>query len=478
MTNAVIYTRISLDRTGEAAGVARQLEDAKDLANLRGWNVIATHSDNDTSASGRKARPGFEAVLDAVKAGNTKVIVAWSLDRLTRNRRDTVRLIEACQSAAATIALVRGSDMDLSTPAGRMVADILATVARNEIEVKADRQTRATRQAAEAGQRVAGSRPFGFTLRCGDDCAREHKHWTKAGELVVEEADAIRDAYAWLIDGVSLQEIARRWNDRGLTTPARARRGYGNPWRGSTVGQCLRRPGNAGLRAYKGAVVAKHAWPAIVDEETYHAALGILRDPARRTRADRYDVHLLTGIARCGRCGAAVQSGAKHGRLLYVCRHRDLARQGDPIDELVETTMIEALKAPEFARAFTAPTEGTGPSAAELLAEADQLRTRLDALASAFAEGAIELGQLTKGTQRLREQIAAVEARIQSADPVAARVAALASADDVEAVWKATPVQIRRRIIDRLAVVTILPTRHLGNRGFDPATVSVEWRAE
>ena len=55
------------------------------------------------------------------------------------------------------IALVRGSDIDMSTPAGRLSADILASVARHEIEQKADRQRRAVEQAVEP--RPSGRRP-------------------------------------------------------------------------------------------------------------------------------------------------------------------------------------------------------------------------------------------------------------------------------------------------------------------------------
>lgn len=472
---AIIYARVSLDRTGEAASVTRQQQDAAELAVLRGWTVVETLIDNDVSAAGKKRRPGFEALLEAIAGGRASVVVAWSLDRLTRNRRDTVRLIETCQAAAATIALVRGTDMDLATPSGRMVADILASVARNEIEVKSDRQTRATRQAAEAGRRVAGSRAFGYTLRCKDDCPLDHEHWGTTGDLEPDEAAAVRDAYGWLIDGVSVAEIARRWNARGLLTPANARTTGGNQWRSASVSTCLKKPRNAGLREYRGEIVAKATWPAIVDEETFYAARAILTDPTRRTRAENYRMHLLTGVARCGRCGSLVQSGSKNHATLYVCRKRDLKRYAEPIEAVVELTMVEALKRPEFARAFTTPSAEGGPSASELLAEADELRRRQEGLAVAYAEGVVTLAQLTKGTERLRKSITDVEARIQSADPVAGKMVMVASATDVEAAWRALPVLTRRRIIDRLAVVTIKPSRPGG--AFDPESVSIEWRA-
>ena len=108
---AAVYTRVSLDRTGEGRAVERQLEDAHELVRRRGWELVSERTDNDTSAAGGKRRPEFEAMLSDVERGRLDAIVAWSLDRLTRNRRDTVRLIEACQQAGVVVALVRGSDM-------------------------------------------------------------------------------------------------------------------------------------------------------------------------------------------------------------------------------------------------------------------------------------------------------------------------------------------------------------------------------
>jgi site-specific DNA recombinase len=79
--------------------VAREREDAEKLARSRGWTIVATHSDNDTSAAGSKKRPGFDATMRAVENGDADAVIAWALDRLTRNRRDTLRLVETCEKA-------------------------------------------------------------------------------------------------------------------------------------------------------------------------------------------------------------------------------------------------------------------------------------------------------------------------------------------------------------------------------------------
>src|SRR5690606_17811877 len=149
-----------------------------------------------------KRRPGFEALLDDVGTGRAGVVIAWSLDRLQRNRADEARLYDACRERGAILALVNGPTLDFSTAAGRFVADALGGVARMEVELKAERQRRANLQAAQRGARVSGRRPFGYD----DD-----------GVTVrADEAEAVRDGYRALLAGVPLAGIARDWNARGL----------------------------------------------------------------------------------------------------------------------------------------------------------------------------------------------------------------------------------------------------------------------
>ena len=85
---AALYLRQSRDFTGEEHGVTRQREDSEALAKRRGWTVSVIHTDNDTSAAGKKRRPGFEALMTDIESGRITAVIAWSLDRLTRNARD------------------------------------------------------------------------------------------------------------------------------------------------------------------------------------------------------------------------------------------------------------------------------------------------------------------------------------------------------------------------------------------------------
>ena len=460
---ALVYTRQSLDRTGEGSAVSRQREDCDRLAELRGWTIVSHCTDNDTSAAGKRVRPGFEAVLKAVEEGHAEAIIAWSLDRLTRNRRDQIRLIETCEKRAVTVALVRGSDIDMSTPAGRLVADVLSGVARHEIDQKGDRQRRAQQQAAQLGKPAGGPRAFGYE---------------RDGMTVREdEARHLREAYRTLIQGGSLKSIAKRWNEAGVTTTR------GNAWTHSTVRRTVQNARNAGLRSYRGEIVGPATWPAVVDPDTFEAVAALLSLPERRTTATTARKYILPGLALCGRCGSDMATGhTRHGKRVYVCRAgKCISRTAAPVDALVaggeiegervRGLVVERLLRPDAIDLLTAPQTD---DVATHRARAQAIRERLDDLATGLEEGILTLSAVRRSSDRLRAELAAAEAKIQTATH-ADVLSPLVSAVDVERAWHGYDLQQQRAVVDALMTVTLLGTK-MGRNRFDADTVRIEWK--
>lgn len=471
-----IYTRASLDRTGEGAAVARQSEDADKLAQLRGWTVVARHQDNDISAAGKKRRPGFEALLADIVAGRVQAVIAWDLTRLTRNRRDTIRLIETCEEKGVIVALVRGSDIDMSTPAGRLVADVLSGVARHEIDQKGDRQRRAQQQAAEQGRPAGGRRAFGYS---------------RDGKTIVEsEARHVRVAYADLLAGRSLKGIAREWNESGQTTTA------GNPWRHDNVREVLKNARYAGLRTYRGEIVSKAIWEPVIDIDTFESARSLLAMPARRTTVSLARKWLLPGLAHC-RCGSDVATGhTRHGKRVYSCRSsKHVSRAAQPVDAFIAGGTIDRVLV-EGVTQYDVTTHGVvvermsrpdaialvvnrqGPDLAPDRARAGAIRERLDDLATGLEEGILTLYAVRQSSGRLRAELAEVQARLDAAAQVDV-LGPLAEAEGIEAtaaVWASYDLLQRREVIDTLMTITLLSPKG-GRQAFDPTTVAIEWKS-
>lgn len=466
---AIIYVRVSVDRDGDEYGVTRQLEDARKMAAARGWSVAAELIENDTSAKGTVARPKFEQVLTMIADGNATAVISWDMTRFLRSARDRLRMLELGKANGTVLAFVRGSDIDLSTPAGRLTADILGSVALHEIEQKSDRQKRASRQAAEQGRRIGGRRPFGYepdgmTIRS-------------------TEAKALKDAYAAVLDRKPLARIAAQLNAAGLYTPQK-RRDDGGPssWTGQTLRPTLLNPRYAGIRAIsRGPATVRTwdeigpaLWPAIVSEDIYRGAVAVLSDRARVS--GRGGQRLLTGVALC-HCGATVHGGAARtsagGHHTYRCSVTmgHIARSSVPIDAYVSAVMIERLSRPDVADLLV---DDTRPDIGELTTQDKALGARLERLATMHADGEIDDSQLRTGTARLREKRRVIWEQMTDTGR-AAVLRPFTEGRPAADVWAELGVDRQRAVIDLLAVVRILPVGR-GTRTLDPDSVPIEWR--
>jgi site-specific DNA recombinase len=231
-----IYTRISLDSSGEGPGIQRQLDECLALADRLGWQVVARLSDKDVSAFNGKRRDGFEDLLDGLKNKRFGAVIVWHVDRLYRTLKDLARLLEV--ASGVQIRTVNGGDFDLSTATGRMVATILGSVAVQESEHKGERQRAANAQKATAGTWQTANRCSGYTTD---------------GDPVEPEASALRAAVIDVLAGHSVQSIAKRWNAAGLTGT------LGRPWNSPGVRRTLINPRYVALKVHRGTVVGPGA---------------------------------------------------------------------------------------------------------------------------------------------------------------------------------------------------------------------------
>ena len=459
---AVVYLRQSLDRTGDGAAVDRQRDDCLKLCAERGWDLTREYVDNDVSASSRKPRPQYTAMLESVARGEVDVLVAWHIDRLTRRLTELEELIELTQDTSLRIVTVTG-DIDLSNDAGRLVGRILASVARGEVERKGARQKRAQQQAAQEGRPAGGRRAFGFE---------------SDGKTVrPAEAELLTAAYTDVLQGASLKSVARRWNEAGVTTTA------GNRWIHSTVRDTMLNPRYAGRRTYRGQVVGPAVWPALVDEDTFDATEALLKMPERLVTTGNARRYLLPGLALCW-CGSDVTTGrTRHNKRTYNCRAaKHMSRAAEPIDALIAGGEIDGVKVQGLvverleradARDLLAPS--AAPQVDDLKAKAAAIRERQENLAIGLEEGLLTLDSVRKSSARLKAELEQIEAQVQ-AETKADVLAPLVHAPDVEAAWAACDLKRRRAVIEALMTITLLPPKR-GRHAFDPDSVKVDWKS-
>lgn len=461
---AGVYLRQSLDRTGDELAVTRQRHACEQLCTQRGWSIVQTITDNDTSAT-VGTRKGFVELLKAIEDNKVDVVVCYHADRLARSLVDLEQVISRCERAGVKLATVSG-DLDLSTDTGRLVARILASVAKGEVERKGARQRDANQQHAQMGRPPAGPVPFGFM----SDRVTHHP----------DEAPAIKRAYEDILAGATLASIARQWNTEGLLSghvrTGAIKRGSPSQWRAETVRAVLLKARNAGLRTYKGEQYPA-IWQGIVPEETWRAAVSVLTDPSRQVSLPSAK-HLLSGVALCGVCGSPMNAGTgRRGYHAYRCRSSlgHVARRGDQVDDFITDLCVERLSRPDAIHLLRDKHAEVDIPA--LRAKATALRRRIDEVALEFADDDdISPAQLRVVTRRLRTKLETIEATLAEAGRVNV-LAQLIGAEDVREAWDAIGADKQRAVVETLIYLVLHPVGK-GARVFDQDTIWTRWKAD
>lgn len=472
-----IYTRISLDKTGEALGVQRQLDECLDLAERLGWEIVDTFTDNDISAYSGKRRDGFEDLLEGLKNNRFDSLIVWDTTRLYRRLKDLVRLLEV--AVGTDIRTVSGGNLDLSTSTGRMLATILGGVAAGESEHKGERQRSANKQKAEAGRWKTANRCFGYT---------------SDGQPLEPEASAYRRAVMDVLEGKSIQQVAREWNAAGLkTTLAGQKRTdetgavvkvLDGKWNSPRVRRLLVNPRYAGLVTYRGKVLdgVEATWPPLVDADTHKRLVLYVSDPSRVTCTAWERKYIGSGLYLCGKCGgkmkasmpgnASRRSGPNRKTRAYVCRdHAHLLRQGPPLDDYVENAVLERLAQPD-AQLLLA---NSNIDIAGLQDERATIQSKYDNLAELLDDGTLDGPGVRRKAAQYKATMAAIDRQLADATRTSPAAALIASGNKLRELWETMTPTVRAQVIDEIATVTIQPVLRRGP-GFDPAYVAVEWK--
>lgn len=404
------YARISEDPHDERAGVTRQVEDItdailsldavppdaddarmvveNDTGAFKKRRVTITDQYGETRDAYRVIRPKWGAALRDLRAGKINALMVYDLDRLARDPYDLEDAIEAVEFYGATIMSATAAEIDLMTESGRLTARIMVTVANKASADTSRRVKRGHLQLARSGVVKHGARAFGW----------------QADKITIDpvEAALIKKAATDIIDGAGLRTVTREWNEAGVTTVR------GNTWDHRSVRQVLRSPRLAGWRIHQGKIATDEAgqqvrgnWETILDQDVF--------DRLQKALAGRPNVkggrrgsrkYLLSGVVRCGVCGARMYGSATPTGHAYNCRVTDgIGVAGGhhvTIQGLMTDTEVIAVVQRKLQKAsdLPAPPQPEFPGAARLEVIANKIREVMEAYNADQMSGAIAFPQV------------------------------------------------------------------------------------
>lgn len=219
------YVRVSTEEQA-AGGLSLDAQRAKlrAYAELHELELVAIEEDAGASAK-TLTRPGLRRALDAIEdLDEADGLLIAKLDRLSRSVADWNRLVEGYFGPPHHVPLFSVQDsIDTRTAAGRLVLNVLMTVAQWEREVIVERTREALDVKRARGERIGGV-PYGYRL-AGD-----------GRTLVPEPVEQVgRDRLFELREfGLSYRAIARTLNAEGH------RPKHGGRWGHQAVAQILK----------------------------------------------------------------------------------------------------------------------------------------------------------------------------------------------------------------------------------------------
>jgi DNA invertase Pin-like site-specific DNA recombinase len=178
MQHCAIYCRVS-KRNGQA--VRSQLPDLERWAAAQD-QPIRWYRDHFTGKT--MDRPGWRALESDIAAGKVSAVVCWRIDRLGRTAKGLTSLFADLQERRVNLVSLKDG-LDLSTPAGRLMANVLASVAQFETEVRAERIL-AGQAAARAAGKVWGGGKAGRRVTLTEEKERTIKLLREQGKGISE----------------------------------------------------------------------------------------------------------------------------------------------------------------------------------------------------------------------------------------------------------------------------------------------------
>jgi site-specific DNA recombinase len=327
MKKAVIYARFSTDLQNERS-IEDQITLCRDYTSREGMNVVEVYEDRARSGGSVMGRDGLLRLLDQARERSFDVVVVEALDRLSRDMEDLAGIHKrlsflGIEIRAAHEGVVNTVLVGLRGLVGQLYREDNAHKVRRGL-------------AGRVGQGLnAGGRAYGYAPVVGEKGKRT---------IVEAEAEIVRRIFDEYVAGRTPREIAYDLNNECILPPR------GRSWNASTInGNMQRGTGIIQNELYGGRLVwnkvrmvkdpdtgkrlsrpnPKNDWQTadvpdlrIISQELFDAAQS--RKQARghtHPNQQRRPRHMLSGLLRCGACGAGMSTNGKDnsGRIRIRC---------------------------------------------------------------------------------------------------------------------------------------------------------------
>lgn len=371
-----LYARLSIEDNGiEGESIENQIHIIQQFVNKNpDLQIVNQFVDNGQTGTNFD-RPGFTAMMDAIRKGNVNCIIVKDLSRFGRNYLETGNYLEkifpylGIRFISITDhfdSLHAGKNDTLLIPLKSILHDTYAKDISKKVSTAIDIKKK-------NGKYMGKIPPYGYVRDIND----RHK-------LVVhsDRAKIVRQIFQWRIEGAGPVTIAHRLNDIKVPTQFQIRymEGHadGKPnalWHGSAVSDILKNPCYIGcIVERKGSnclcngknhkIIPVSEWnlienthTPIIDKKTFYKVQELLEESLyeRKRQLEKYSHrqrtdNILSGIVRCGICGRGVHRNGgyfkKDGTLVhyaFLCSNKYIKTGGCTSKSIFEADLLDCV---------------------------------------------------------------------------------------------------------------------------------------
>lgn len=316
---AAVYCRVSTDEQAEAKTIENQVDFAKRYCELHEIEIRDFYLDDGvTGTIALDQRSEGTRLLKDAQAAKFDLVLVYRLDRLARNTMHFLNAFDKLDKLGVTLRSMT-EPFDTSTPAGKFVMTMFASIAALERDTIIERTSLGKDRAARNGKWTGGKPPFGYKVNSG-------------GFLEVDEEQAriVRLIFRlYTVERMGTVPVADYLNANQVPTPYQAKGIQvvtSGKWNAGLISRILNNTVYKGLHEYRKDTKTQkeriiREVPAIVSEELWNRTQALLRKNFAMASRNARRQYLLRGLIRCGLCGRTFvgDGNNKKGQFYYRC---------------------------------------------------------------------------------------------------------------------------------------------------------------
>ncbi len=308
----VLYTRVSTVEQVEGFSLEAQKVEILKYCKNHGYTVVGEYEDAGISGTTINERTQFKNMLkDIAKNPNIDAVLAWKLSRISRNMLDLVEILNYLQGLGTGL-ITTSDNINTFTASGKTFCYLAGIFAEMERDNIVSQTINGMKQRARSGLTNGGPPPFGY------------QNGEKGKPIIIDPkaANVINTIFnLYTYKGYGYSKIVSALNSEPDKYPTK----QGKGWTYQSVQQVLDNPTYAGYvrwgqftnwnkKRREGKtddyIIVKGQHVPIITEELWQ-----LTQARRKQQKEKYTQeklenthYLLSGLARCPECGAAMVS--------------------------------------------------------------------------------------------------------------------------------------------------------------------------